>query len=664
MVLCQLTAPANAKAATKAYVLVLASAPGKNLNWEPEKNHLFNARTIFIEKATVKGAPWERLCLGYFDTRKQAASVLKKIRKTYPGAWVNKTSKNSRTRVLRSPAAATPKVKRASLPKGTSLPRDGTSLSENQLASLMQRATTDFNNKKYNSSIRYLKAVIAAGDNKYSPEAYEYLGIARQRKGQRAHAVNTYQRYLKLYPDNDGAGRIRQRLAGLLTETANPRKKINMSTSEKQNEVETRGTLSQFYQNYNTTIDDIGTIETLSQLVTYLNVTSLYSSKKFDHQIQLTSDHVYDSTDGKNDSEFRFIDAYYQLGYRKAGVSGRIGRQRLQIAGILQRYDGVSLGYQFTPDMRLNLLGGLPVDFNNKSSFNKHKTFYGLIFETGKFLNHWNMNLFYLDQKNDGLTDRNSIGTEIRYRDKTKAFFGLIDYDLFYDEINILQLNANVSFEQGRTAYMTTLLRQSPLLSTSNALIGQQAQSIDELKKVMNIEQIYQLARDRTASSNTTSIGGSLPLNETFQVSADMTLFRTGDTVASGGVPATFDTGTDYYFSTQLVGNSLMMKLDSNVLGIRYYNTLPSERYSFIVNSRFPVTRNWRVNPRLQYDIRNLNNGEKRNLLRAIFRTDYRYRTTVRFDFEVGYDKNSGETVGQFLGRSSLFFTLGYRWDF
>jgi maltoporin len=97
---------------------------------------------------------------------------------------------------------------------------------------------------------------------------------------------------------------------------------------------------------------------------------------------------------------------------------------------------------------------------------------------------------------------------------------------------------------------------------------------------------------------------------------------------------------------------------------VRYYNTDPSNIISFIANSRYPVTRNWRVNPRLQYDIRQLKNGQSRKLLRAIFRTDYRYRNDARFDFEIGYDKNSGETVGEILGSSRLFFTLGYRWDF
>ena len=541
---------------------------------------------------------------------------------------------------------------------------NASSLTEKQLDSLMQRAKTDFKNKKYNSSIRYFNALIASGENKYSQESLELLGLSRQRKGQKAHAVDSYEKYLLLYPEAEGSDRVRQRLAGLLTASKAPRQKIRMSTTEEKDEVTIYGSLSQFYQSNRTSIDDVGAISTLSQLITFFDLTTLHGTTKFDHRYQITSDHVYDFIDSDDDSEFRFIEAYYEFNYRKTGSSGRFGRQRLLIGGLLKRFDGLSAGYQFNPGMRLNVLGGFPVDIDNKSSINKHKTFYGFTFETGTFLDHWSMNLFYFDQDNDGLTDRNSIGTEVRFRDGGKLLYGLVDYDLFYEEINILQLNTNIVFDHGRTAYMNAFLRKSPLLSTDNALIGREEQSIEELEKVLNHEQIYQLARDRTANSETVTVGGSQSLSEKFQVTADVTFAHVDATVASGGVLATPDTGTDYFFSTQLVANNFWMKSGTGVLGVRYYDTDLSSTISLIANTRFPVTRNWRINPRLQFDSRKLNDGQSQQKLRALFRTDYRYLNDVRFDFEVGYDEASGESTGQLLGSNDLFFTLGYRWDF
>jgi len=114
-----------------------------------------------------------------------------------------------------------------------------------------------------------------------------------------------------------------------------------------------------------------------------------------------------------------------------------------------------------------------------------------------------------------------------------------------------------------------------------------------------------------------------------------------------------------------VVASNLMTKTDTNILGVRYYDTFASDVTSFVVNSRFSITRTWRVNPRLQYDIRDFNDGRSQKKLRAIFRTDYRYLNKAYFDFEIGYDEISNDkTDAQFLASNNLFFTLGYRWNF
>lgn len=662
---------AEAAVVFSGYSVVLASAAGKNLDWELQESKLFEGRTAYVERTSVKGVPWERLCVGFFETQKQAISLQKKMLRIYPGAWVRKTSEKNVVSIISDPDVPSAGVPTTIITRPESdlstdkvLPISGSTLSEKQLDSLMQRAKTDFKHKKYASSGRYLNALIDAGEHKYTREALELSGLVRQRKGQKRRAVDTYEKYLKLYSDDDGSGRVRQRLVGLLTESDAPRKKIRMATKEGGGGVTTHGSLSQFYQSNRVSTDNGGTISSLSQLTTLIDLTALHETTRFDHRYQLTSDHVYDFVDNNDDSEFRFIEAYYELNYRKTGSSGRFGRQRLSISGVLKRFDGLTIGYQFNPNMRINVLAGFPVDINNKTSINEHKSFYGITFETGTFFDHWNMNLFYFDEENDGVTNSNNIGTEVRYRTKTKSLYGMVDYDFFYNEINLLRLNANMVFDHGRTAYVNAFFRQAPLLGTGNALIGRQEQSIDELKKVLNLEQIYQLAKDRTANSETLTVGGAQQVNENFQVAADITFAHTDDTVASGGVAATPEIGTDLFFSTQLVGNNLLMKSDAWIFGVRYYDTDLSSTTSFIVNARFPVTRNWRVNPRLQFDIRKLSDGRSQEKVRAIFRTDYRYLNNVRLDFEVGYDEESGESTDQLFGDNNLFFTLGYRWDF
>ncbi|MBT8120174.1 MAG: tetratricopeptide repeat protein [Gammaproteobacteria bacterium] len=663
MLFCYLLLFVRAEAAGMAsgYSLVLASAPGENLAWQPRENSVFDNRTFFTEQTIIKGKTWERLCLGFFDTRQRAMSILDEVQQIYPGAWVQKTAASNNFTVIQQ--ATTTTVSRANA-RGPTTNASQSQLSEKQLDSLMQRARSDFKEKKYSSAIRYFTALVDAGDHKYSREALELLGLSRQRKGQKTQAVKVYEKYLAQHPDGESSDRVRQRLAGLMTATRAPRKKMTMKTVEAEDEIITYGSLSQYYRNNRTTLDDIGSITTVSQLISFIDLTTLQKSARFDHRYQFAADHAYDFLDSDDDSEFRFIETYYELSYRKTGSSGRIGRQRLRVGGIIKRFDGLSAGYQITPDMRLNFLGGLPVDIDNKTSINKHKSFYGFTFETGTLQKHWDMNLFYFDQKVDGLQDFRSAGSEVSYRDKRKSMFGMIDYDLFFKELNVLQFNANILFDRGRTAYMNAFLRKSPLLSTSNALVGRQEKSIEELKKVLNIEQIYQLALDRTANSKTVTIGGSQPINEKYQATADITFFQVDGTVASGGAPATQDTGTDYYLSTQLVGNNIFVDRDTGVFGIRYYDTAPSTTISLILNTRFPVTRLWRINPRLQFDSRKLTDGRSQKKFRAVLKTDYRYMNKARFDFEVGYDEIVESGDNQLLGNNNLYFYLGYRWDF
>jgi hypothetical protein len=210
--------------------------------------------------------------------------------------------------------------------------------------------------------------------------------------------VTTYKKYLKLYPDGSGSDRVNQRLVGLLTATSADKDTLRMSTGV-EDDIVMFGSLSQFYQANRATIENAGTLTTVSQLITFIDLTAIQKSNKFDHRYQLTSDHLYDFYGDDNDSDFRFIEAYYELNHRKTGTSGRFGRQTLRVGGFLRRFDGISAGYQLSPKMRINVLGGFPVDIDNNTSINDNKTFYGFIFETATFLKHWNMNLFYYDQR-------------------------------------------------------------------------------------------------------------------------------------------------------------------------------------------------------------------------------------------------------------------------
>jgi len=654
-------------AAGPSYAIVLASKPGTDNQWKPKPNDLFDGYKVYVSQIVVKGRAWQRLNLGFFSTRDQAAVYAKKLQSAYPGAWVNTVDSNEVTLAGKTALFATT----ATISSPTSAPAPAAAkpgsvsgLSDEQLNSLLQRAKTEFTAKNYAQAIRYFSAIVSSGDNKYSREALELLGLSRQRNGQEAHARDLYEKYISLYPEGEATDRVKQRLSGLLTETAAPKQSLSMRSEKPASESETYGSISQFYSNDTTTTSDAGSINTLSRLITFFDITNIRKSIDYEHRFQFTADDSYDYLETGNKNEFRYVEMYYDFSFRSTGSSFRLGRQTLRTGGLYTRYDGASAGYQITPDMRFNLLGGYPVETDNKSSINEHKKFYGASFETGTFFNFWDMTLYHFRQTVDGIDDHISTGTEVRYRDRALSVFGLLDYDSLFDVVNIAQLNANLLMAGGRTAYMSAFVRKAPILSTSNALIGRTETSIEELLTTLNIEQIYQLARDRSANSETITLGGSQPLSSNTQLSADLTLSKIGSTAGSGGVPATESTGTDSYLGVQLVKNGLFMKNDTTVFGTRYVGTKTSDTYSLIGNVRLLITREWRINPRLQYDVRKLSDGRRQNKVRSLLRTDYRYHRNTRFDLEIGYDTTDETSNTGAFSNNSLFYNVGYRYDF
>ncbi len=643
------------------YVIVLASAAGTNLRWKTKNHPVLNSNTAYVTQVTIKGKNWERLNLGFFQSHEQALQQLNKIKRLYPGAWIRKATQSEINHALKHSLRRASAKQRASKPSGTRKP---SSLTDAQLEKLMRQAKTEFKNKRYAKAIRLFSAITLSGESRYSREALELQGLARQRNGQKAHAARIYKQYLKRYPDSDGAARVRQRLAGLLTETSAPRKSVRMKTASPVKQLTTYGSVSQFYRSDKTTVTGDNAVTTLSQLISFLDYTAIQRIDDVEHRYQLTLDHTYDFLSNNGKSEFRFTELYYDISERGSGSSARIGRQSLRIGSILNRFDGFNAGYQITPDIRISLLGGRPVEVDDKTSVNTHKKFYGVIVETGAFLQHWNANLFHFRQTIDGVDDRISTGAEVQYRSSNLSVFNMVDYDSLYNTLNAAYVNANLVLNSRQTVHANIFLRKAPPLATANALIGQNATSIDALLQTMNIEQIHQLAHDRTADSRTVTVGGTHKLKKDLQINADLTLAHTGGTVSSQGVAATPSTGTDVFVSGQLVGNNLILKNDTGVLGFRYFNTSTSNTLSLIANSRIPVTRDWRIYPRLQYDLRNIRNGGAQSKLRALFKTDYRLRRNVRFDLEIGYDDTTESDASQSLGSNSLFYTLGYRYDF
>ena len=107
------------------------------------------------------------------------------------------------------------------------------------------------------------------------------------------------------------------------------------------------------------------------------------------------------------------------------------------------------------------------------------------------------------------------------------------------------------------------------------------------------------------------------------------------------------------------------MSGDINILGLSYNAASNANTVTGTMNSRFPVTRDFRVNPKLRADFRhNKSTDSDRFRMVPAVRLNYRMRRNIQLEFQGGgewvNDQRSTGTENNF----GYFVSFGYRWDF
>ena len=181
---------------------------------------------------------------------------------------------------------------------------------------------------------------------------------------------------------------------------------------------------------------------------------------------------------------------------------------------------------------------------------------------------------------------------------------------------------------------------------------------------------LRQLAEDRTARSKTATLGGNVPLNQQLQLTGDFTLSNLGSMPASPTAPVPVDavegTGNEYIYSVQLIGSSLLKEGDVSILGVSHYDAKDSKTSSLTLNSRYPVSNDWRINPRLRIDFKTSDAGSDSVSYKPQLRTDYRLGKKITFELEGGVEWDDQREDGTVVAQDTeiYYFSLGYRWIF
>ncbi len=613
------------------------------------------------------GKKWHRLRLGFFADKKTAQKVMLSLKKEFPDAWLTRTSvserRNSALNALFEPAVhdeATSAV--SSVTDEKVLPV----LPAERRQQLLDQAEASMLAGDYQRAALLYTGLLRAEDAVTRQLAQEYLGLARDRGNQLAHAKAEYEKYLRLYPEGEGADRVRQRLNALLTARSRPKAPLRKARQQRARESwrhEVYGSFSQFYYRDSLTTDN-ETLLAQSSLRNDIDFNTRSRNENLDIRTTFIGGLENDFREGAED-DFRISSAYLDLAARDPELSMRLGRQSRSSGGVLGRFDGALLRWQLSERVAANLVGGFPVFSTSETSIDTDRPLYEISFDLGTFAKRWDINLFFINQEVESLTDRRAIGGEVRYFEPTRSFFTLVDYDVLYDQLNTILFNGNLRLPDDTILTLAADYRNSPVLTTSNALQGQTATSISDLLILFSAEEIRQLALDRTATSQSYTLGVTHPINVKLQVTGDFSVSRFGSTPASGGVEAAEDTGNMFFYSLQLIGSSLIKEGDIAIVGLRYSDTNTSATWALNLNTRYPLTRQLRVNPKMLIDYRtNNDNPGKRWRIRPLLRVEYRWRNRLHLEFEGGAEWAT-ETISGVDSRSrDYFFTLGYRVDF
>ena len=426
------------------------------------------------------------------------------------------------------------------------------------------------------------------------------------------------------------------------------------------------GGVSQVYRRDQSGFDD-GTLSsnrtTQDALLNDVALSVRRRGERFDIASQVSAGYGLDLLEDGPGDQSRVVLMFAEVNDRELDWTLRGGRQSGSAGGLLGTFDGLYAGYQLRPRVRLNANFGYPVD-STRDGPATDRSFYALSADFGTFAGGWDLSVYGVSQEYFGLTDRQAIGSELRYFRPGLTFLGLVDYDIHYQELNNLLLLGTIALPARWTMSVNLDHRKSPSLAARNAMIGQPVRSFDELFGIYSPGQIEQLARDRTAESDVYTLSLSRPLGERWQWSMDLSSVSLGPTPASGDVPVTPDPGTDFIASTQALGYGFFGRGDVTSLGLQYQSGDTTDLKSLGLNAQFPVGRAWRIGPRLRVDQRDFHaDGSQQWLYAPALRTELR-RQRLSLEFEGG-----AEFAQRTLGDASedttrYYLSLGYRYDF
>lgn len=289
--------------------------------------------------------------------------------------------------IIRVPLLAKPEATFVEPRLTVAIPPEGASAKE-----LMTFAKAAMKAGEYESATVMFNRLLNLPPNEFSQEAQELVGNARENNGDFAKAKIEYDLYLKLYPESEGALRVKLRLADINAGKAKVAE--NKASTKKQiNQVSQTsmfGSLSQYYYG-GRTLTETKTptgktndrLTDQSAMVTSFDITGRWRHNQYDDKLVIRDAQTHNFPPGDNFRDInRLSAAYWDHEDKSLGYMFRLGRQPGNSQGVLGRFDGGFLKYSFNDNFRITGVAGVP-DNGSHSKIRTNRQFYGTALEFG-----------------------------------------------------------------------------------------------------------------------------------------------------------------------------------------------------------------------------------------------------------------------------------------
>jgi hypothetical protein len=571
----------------------------------------------------------------------------------------------------------------------------------------------------FREAIALFTRVLSFPDNLYTAEAEELLGVARQKNGQLAEARIAYENYLRHYPSGEASERVQQRLAGLVTAqddkttvlrqpVQGPVKALPIGKFTKTNETawSLTGSVSSFYihDDANTTVRDTSLAPNLAnanaddhavhqnEILTTLDLLATWNDASTSGKIRFSGgeEHRFSTNimapTGDQRDQFGVSQASVDMVIKDINLRIVAGRQTLNGDGVLGRFDGALFSWQALPMLKVDLVGGSPANSRYNLPFTSERWFYGGGIGIGPLFGGLETSIYFNEERGRWLVDREAIGSDIKYSDPTKFMFANIDYDVRFQQLGEAVVSGSWTLPEGTTVYGGADYRRVPFLSSWNALLNQPFGTMyDFLKAQNNIgqgltsDQVNQLALAETPLYKSVMLGFSHPLSEKLTVSADATFANLSRTITplSNLDPslAQLATGNEYYATAQLIWTNLFKQGDMYTAAFHYAQQETDRQYVIDFNTRYPITNDLMLSPRLRLGYSQYTSGAFLNnttlatnitqytVMPSIL-IDYNITPNLQFEAEIGTQWTYSTQPGMRTTDTEIFGTLGFRYTF